>query len=197
MLHFLQRFSLLLMSGSVFLMGCATPTTPPADIEPKATQVALKNPKFDTVVNGTLVDWSASEHNAGKSYTFKSDEKDAFSPPFSAQIARYGPEIYGLLEQSIIIKPEWIGKKARLSAYLKTTGAVDEGGGLVLQARRGDGSINTHDHMNETRLRNDSPWKRYSVSVAIPTGTYWLRVGAMLEGSGTLWVDDFQLEIVD
>ena len=176
------------------LAGCAsapgTPDLPPGE------PVELNNPSFAPDAQGQLTGWNALEHNAGKSYSFVADRQAPRSAPASARINRHGPEFFGVLEQRVRIKPEWVGKTARLSGYIKTAGATGTGGALVLQARSGGDGILAHDHMDDRRVRGDQDWRRYTAQVKITPGTWWLQVGVMLQDDGTLWADDLALHIL-
>jgi hypothetical protein len=163
-----------------------------------ANDIPVLNASFDQVsAAGTLVSWTASEHNQGNSYTFQADATGAWSAPSSAKINRYGPEDYGLLSQQIRVQPGWENKTVRLSAQLKTDGAVDAGAGLILQMNGSSGDINAWNHMNAARVMQTQAWKSYSIDLKVVPGTYSIKVGVMLEGSGTLWADDLKLEIID
>jgi hypothetical protein len=137
------------------------------------------------------------EHNTGNSYSFTVDTSAPYSAPSSARIHRYGQEDYGLLDQLVRIQPAWANKTARLSGALKTEKANDGGGALIIQTRLGDGSIITSNHMEDGRAKGTTAWKLYSVDVKIPNNAYHIRIGAMLDGGGTLWVDDLKLEIIN
>jgi hypothetical protein len=39
-------------------------------------------------------------------------------------------------------------------------------------------------------------WQRYAISLPVPPGTERAEIGAMLQGKGTLWLDDVELEFV-
>lgn len=162
-----------------------------------AIAVPLYNPTFNADAKGNFPGWLAQEHMRGNSYTFVADTANAHSAPTSARIRRHGDEFFGLLSQLIRVQPTWIGKKARLSGYLRTEGATGTGGALVVQAQGSGGSPITHDHMDERRVTGTKSWQRYSVEVAIPQGSYWLQTGAMLQDDGTLWVDDLSLMVLE
>lgn len=176
--------------------GCADTPTDPAALPP-GQPVPLVNASFNADGQGRLAGWLASEHNTGNSYTFMADTQQARSQPSSARIQRYGQEIFGLLEQEVRVKPEWIGKTARLSGHLKSAGVSGTGGALVLQARLGGGAILVHNHMDDRRVRGDTPWTLYTVEIKLPPNAWSLRVGVLLEDGGTLWADDLALDIMD
>ena len=57
--------------------------------------------------------------------------------------------------------------------------------------------ILAHDAMAGREIRGTRGWERHAVEIALPPATTQLRVGIVLQGKGTLWVDDAVLEIVD
>lgn len=193
-----RRASALLAAGlATLLVACSGGTTLQEPVLPAGQPIALKNPSFNADAQGRLADWASVEHNAGNSYTFVVDAQDAHSAPSSARIRRDGPEIFGLLEQTMRVQPAWFGKTVRLSGYLKTAGASGGGGGLVLQARDSGGLALVHDHMDDRKVKGDQGWKRYTAQVKIPAGAWAIQVGVMLEDGGTLWADDLVLELMD
>lgn len=189
---------LLLGATAVLLAACAsTPATVIEPLPPGAVAVALNNPSFNADAQGRFPGWTLHEHNRGESYTFVADAANAHSAPTSARVQRHGVEFFGLMQQLIKIRPEWYGKTARLSGYLRTEGAVGTGGALVIQARNSGSSPLAHDHMDDRRVTGTQGWKRYAVEVKIPTGAAEIQVGAMLQDDGTLWVDDLTLILLD
>lgn len=159
--------------------------------------IPLLNPSFVAAADGKLAGWRAMEHNRGGSYTFMADTAVVYSQPSSLRIRRHGEEIFGFLEQSVRIKPEWINKTVRLSGYLKSDHIEGTGGALILQARADREYILGQNHMEDNRIKGTQPWQSYAVTLKIPPETYSLRVGVMLEDGGTLWADDLKLELLD
>lgn len=175
--------------------GCATAPQAPGQPAP-GEPIALQNPSFDADAQNRIAAWAAVEHNSGKSYTFAAERQRPRSAPSSARITRVGPEPFGILEQRVRVKPEWVGRTVRLSGYLKTAGATGTGGALVLQARNGSDGVMVHEHMDGRRVRGDQDWKPYAVELKIPPGAWALQVGVMLEDDGTLWADDLALHLL-
>lgn len=188
------------LTATVIVSACSVaPTTDGAAPTVAVTgfSIPLNNPSFIANAEGKLEGWKTMEHNLGGSYTFMADSAVAYSGTSSARIRRQGDEAFGLLEQSVRTKPEWINKTVRLSGYLKTDKVDGNGGALVIQARGDSGNIMEYNHMNSNRVKGTQPWKNYAVTIKIPQGTYQLQVGVMLEDGGTLWADDLKLELLD
>ncbi len=186
--------------STVLVSACSVVPTTSGTASPKAAPgllIPLNNPSFVADADGKLTGWVALEHNLGGAYTFIADPAFAYSNPSSARIRRHGDEAFGLLEQSVRVKPEWTNKTVRLSGYLKSDKADGAGGALVIQTRGDSGNIMEYDHMNSNRVKGTQTWRNYSVTVKIPQGAYQLKIGVMLEDGGTLWADDLKLELLD
>ena len=91
------------------------------------------------------------------------------------------------------------GKRIRLTAFLRLdnvepygSGALREWSGAVL-VLRSQGAL---DDMRDRPLRGTKPWTRVSAEIDVPPMAPVIEFGAMLSGTGTLWVDAFKLEAV-
>jgi hypothetical protein len=181
----------------------AEPTAAPAfQTTPAATVVGrsipIENASFIGNAERRLPGWIKSEHGGGQSYTFTDDREIFHSAPSSGRIERHGPELFGLLSQSLNVEPDWVGQTLVLSAFLKTKGAETEGrggGALIIRADRTGGGHAGQNFMENDRLRGDTNWQQRTIELVIPPGTGTIRVGAMLQGSGTLWIDDLSVTL--
>lgn len=182
------------------LLGCA-PVTPSSgdSLPPGSIIVPLNNPSFVADQQGRLNGWGAVEHAQGNSYTFVADHVGAYSAPTSLRIRRHGNEDFGLVRQVVKIPQDLRGKAitARLFGYLRADAVSEPGGALMLQARRADNSIITYSDMVNQRLTGNQGWTRHSIELKVPSDTYDLIVGVMLEGSGSLWADDLTLTLIE
>jgi hypothetical protein len=166
-----------------------------------AAQVTLTNPGFESKnpgEGGNPEGWVAIQHAGAESYDFALDSGQKHSGTQSMRIKKIGPEIYGTIMQ-VLDGARYAGKTVRLSAWIRTEAIPDgrnPGAGLVLAALRG-GAFLAHDFMSRSRVRGTTDWQRYTVELKLPPATTRLELGAMLEGAGTLWVDDFELEVVE
>lgn len=181
---------------ALLLAACAGGPGPGGDVA-TAGNGLLRNASFEIDASANFPGWEMLEHSRGKSFTFTADSQGARSAPSSLRIHRYGDEDWGLLRQMVPVRPEWRGRKARLSGYLRSEGADHFGGALIVQARGAGDAVLTWDHMPERRVFGTTPWAPFRVEVKVPPAAQQLLVGVMLEGGGTLWADDVLLEIVD
>jgi len=186
-----------LLAAATVLAGCATaPRVADEPALPPGEPVALRNPSFEPDAQNRIADWAAVEHNSGKSYSFVAERQNPRTAPASARITRIGPEPFGILEQRVRVRPEWIGRTLRLSGYLKTAGATGTGGALVMQVRNGSDGVMLHEHMEGRQVKGNTDWRRYAIELKLPPGAWDIQVGVMLEDDGTLWADDLALHLM-
>jgi hypothetical protein len=166
-----------------------------------AAPVPLVNPGFESKnpgEGGNPEGWVAIQHAGAESYDFALDSGQKHSGTQSMRIKKIGPEPYGTISQ-VLDGARFAGKTVRLSGWIRTEGVPDgrnTGAGLVLMALRGS-SFLAHEFMKKTRARGTNAWKRFTIELKLPPATTRLELGATLEGAGTVWVDDFELEVVE
>jgi C-terminal processing protease CtpA/Prc len=86
------------------------------------------------------------------------------------------------------------GKQIELRAYMKLQNVSKGPIGLMLRIDGENGSLG-FDNMQQKNIQGTSDWKLYSVSLALPENAKVIYIGALLSGTGKLWVDEFQLLI--
>ena len=142
--------------------------------------------------------WWFIQHAGETSFEFAIDDEVAKDGKHSLRIRRTGKEPFGLVSQTIKAD-RFRGKHVRLSAFLRLDnveaygrGALREWSGAVLTLRS-EGAL---DDMRDRPLRGTKPWTRVSVEIDVPSTAAVIEFGAMLSGTGALWVDAFKLEAV-
>lgn len=190
------QFAGLTIALATFGSTMALANTGPCPEPGKPARVPLENPSFLGSTGDVPANWVAKEHRVRDHYEFRADDNAPLSAPTSARIRQIKPEDFGVLDQTVRVLACWQGQRARLTGFLRTEAAVGVGAGLVMQTVGPDGSIQTWNHMNDSRVRGTQPWKKHQIEVAIPGNAERLRVGVMLEEGGTLWADDLSLEIL-
>lgn len=205
------RYACGMMNTSSFAMvACAASLALACAGEARATTSPIVNPGFESTkpgVNGNPEGWATFQHAGPVSFDFSLDSGEKKSGTQSLRIKRIGPEVYGSATQ-VVPAGAMAGKTVRLSAWVRTEAerpADGKGGeapksrgpgaGLMLIAVRGS-SILESDLMNKRQIRGTTPWTRYSIELAIPARATGVEIGAMLQGTGTVWIDDFELEVV-
>lgn len=108
------------------------------------------------------------------------------------------PKRYGLLAQLVDAAP-WRGKRVRFTATVRTSG-VTRWSGLFLRVDGPDRNPRhalALDAMQRRPLRGTLGWQRVVLVLDVAPEASQLALGASLNGPGTIWIDDAQLEEVD
>jgi hypothetical protein len=169
------------------------PVSPPA-----GQRVVLVNAGFESTQSastGGPEGWYSYQHAGDTSYLFELDEAVPRGGARSLRIDNVGPEPYGSVAQDVP-RSEFAGKTVRFSAWLKTRG-VDSGGASLFIIADVTGSSFVYNFMPGAEVKGTHDWARYSLTLAAPALTNRVRVGATLEGKGTVWLDDAELEVLE
>lgn len=89
------------------------------------------------------------------------------------------------------------GKRVRLSAYLRSDDI--ESGGLWLRLDgilEGKQATLALDNSADRRIEGTQDWTLRDIVVDVPAETVTILIGTMINGDGTLWIDDAALEEV-
>ena len=126
-------------------------------------------------------------------YLLTIDTVETKSGKASVQIEAIGQKAantFGCVAYSIPAQYE--GKEMELRASMKFKN-VDEGVvGLLLRIDGVAGSL-AFDNMQSKNIQGTADWTTYSVKVPYPEEAKTIYIGALLSGTGQLWVDDFQV----
>ena len=88
----------------------------------------------------------------------------------------------------------YLGKRVRLSGYVRTEGA--EGWvGLWMRVDGANGSL-TFDNMSTRPIKGTTDWKKYDVVLDVPANAVGIMYGLMVSGKGKAWFDGVTLELV-
>lgn len=103
---------------------------------------------------------------------------------------------FGTLMQNCL-PDKYIGKRIRLSGYLKTQN-VEEWAGFWLRIEQANNQRPlAFDNMQERPVKATSDWQKYEIVLDVTEGAANIAYGASLYGIGQIWFDDLTLEIVD
>ncbi|MBI1760636.1 MAG: nuclear transport factor 2 family protein [Acidobacteria bacterium] len=89
------------------------------------------------------------------------------------------------------------GQRVRLSGWMK--GAVQPGGAaLAWMGIRDENSesLRFSNTLDDFEFSLTPDWKRFAIALDVPANSAAIRFGAVLNGQGQIWTDDWQLEIV-
>ena len=89
------------------------------------------------------------------------------------------------------------GGHLRLRAWLKTEDLAGWAG-LWMRVDELDDPVKilAFDNMGDRRIRGTNGWRRYEVVLDVPEAADQVYYGALLEGTGRIWVDEVTLEAV-
>jgi hypothetical protein len=102
-----------------------------------------------------------------------------------------GPEPYGAIGQTISATP-YRGKTARLTGWLRTRDTNNAALTLIVLA---NGVPLANNFMGDDAVKGTTAWKRYTITVPVAHNAEFIEIGAMMQGKGTLWLDDVELAV--
>lgn len=123
------------------------------------------------------------------------------SAPFSARIthpaAMASPDSGSTYVQQSVIAQSYRGKRVRYSAWIKLLD-VRDAGHLVYSIETDTLPLRVgRDQMEGRRPTGTRDWEEHSLVLDVPTEAAVIHVGFGLMGSGTVWLDDARIEVVD
>jgi hypothetical protein len=90
---------------------------------------------------------------------------------------------------------KYIGQRVRMTGYLKTENVTDWVGMWFRVDKQGK-SI-AFDNMEGRAIKGTTEWKKYEVVLNVADDATQLAYGVLISGTGKVWFDDIQFEIVD
>lgn len=90
----------------------------------------------------------------------------------------------------------YLGKRLRLSAWMKTENATDGGAHLWLRVDGAGNQPLRFDNMDPRAVKGTTGWKPYSIVLDVPREATALAYGFFIQGTGQAWVSDFAIEEV-
>ena len=92
---------------------------------------------------------------------------------------------------------KYLGTRIRLTAWLKCEGVTSRSG-LSLQVNGPAFRQIANDGQAGRRpLLGTMDWKKYEAVADVPANAQSIFTGLLLNGKGTIWIDDVQTEVVD
>lgn len=129
----------------------------------------------------------------GNGYTLKVDTVTKHGGVASVLIESVGqkaPNSFGCVAYAIPSKYE--AKEIELRAYMKLKDVADGPIGLLLRVNGVSGILGM-ENMQNKNIQGTKDWTQFAVKIPFPENAKTIYIGAILSGSGQLWVDDFQL----
>lgn len=91
---------------------------------------------------------------------------------------------------------KYMGKRIRLSGYIKTTDAAQASFWLRVDGKEREKSSLAFDNMGNRSVSGTQEWKKYEIVLDVAQEAMNIAFGVMLIGKGQMWADDLQIEIV-
>ena len=102
---------------------------------------------------------------------------------------------FGTLMQSCNVS-EYIGKKIKMSGFIKSENVIDWSG-MWLRIDSSDNPTSKYfDNMRNRPIKGNTDWTKYEIILDVPENSYSMNFGVLLAGSGKVWFDDVNFEII-
>ncbi|VEP15778.1 conserved hypothetical protein [Hyella patelloides LEGE 07179] len=88
------------------------------------------------------------------------------------------------------------GQRLRLRGYVKAE-AVEDWAGLWMRVDGTSGQVLSFDNMQQRPIKGSNDWQSYDIVLDVPVASKNIAFGLLLSGSGQVWMDDLQFEVVD
>jgi len=135
----------------------------------------------------------------GEGYEIVVDANDPHNGQQCGRIRFIGPGqpkqgSFGTLTQRAA-PDAFMGKRLRYSGYLRAQDVSEGWGGLWMRVDGEEqGRALGFDNMRGRGVHGTTPWQRYEITLDVPKEATAIYFGAIINGRGTLWVDDLRLE---
>lgn len=105
-------------------------------------------------------------------------------------------EGFGTLMQSF--KPDkYRGKKIRMTGFMKSF-EVKSWAGFWLRVDQADSKTSlSFDNMRDRAVKGTTEWTKYEIVLDVPDKASDIAFGALLNGTGQIWFDNLNFEVVD
>lgn len=108
-------------------------------------------------------------------------------------------EGFGTLMQDFLPN-KYLGKRIRLTGMLKTKDVSNWAGlWLRIDTKTPIKAVvfdNMHDRKNDQSVKGTTDWKKYEIILDVPFNASNIAFGALLSGTGQIWFDNLNFEIV-
>lgn len=109
-------------------------------------------------------------------------------------------EGFGTMGQTLLAD-KYLGKRVRMTCYIKTKD-VNQWAGLWFRADQKDFDMplsfdNMRNSKTDRSIKGTNDWSKYEIVLDIPINSSALFYGILLSGTGQLWFDEINFEIVN
>ena len=168
------------------------------NLPPRQYKNKFKNFFRENIImtNQEIKGWIISGSNIDE-YNIMLDNSSFHSGNQSVKISgskNLNSENFATVMQQISAK-NYLNKRVKLSAYLRSEN-IDGWGGIWFRVDGKNFEQLKFDNMQDRPVVGTNPWNYYSSVLDVPIEADILNFGFLLQGSGNLWADDFNLEVV-
>ena len=107
---------------------------------------------------------------------------------------------FGTLMQQCL-PDKYLGKRVRMSGSVKTKDVSDWSGLWLRIDQKAStetlGFDNMHDGKKDRSIKGTTEWTKYEIVLDVPLNASNIAYGALLVGTGQLWFDNLNFEVVD
>lgn len=86
------------------------------------------------------------------------------------------------------------GERVRLSGWVQSRD-IQDWAGLWMRVDAKGNSV-SFDNMSDRPITGSGEWTQHHIVLDVPKNADSIALGALISGTGELWVDDFELEVV-
>ena len=118
------------------------------------------------------------------------DEKRQKNPCIKISGTYTGDQTGYVYQQYLVSVKEY--RKLRISAKIK--GVLTEGKGYIYSYTKKGEQWRQYQVLQEDAVKGTADWKEVSLEIWVDPDADRLRIGGAIEGAGSLWLDDFEIE---
>lgn len=171
---------------------------PPGRYRKAMSNLIHSKEEFDMGKNNLIPGWIItgtvpSEYHVN--YDYDTFYKGSRSVCIKGESDTIGDDDYGTIMQQFKAK-NYIGNRIRFSAFIKTKN-VDGWCALWMRINDTTANIVRFDNMQNRPIKGDNDWNHYAVVLDVPESSNIINIGLLLNGTGTVWMDQVAFEIVD
>ncbi len=133
-----------------------------------------------------------------KSYQMGTDKGAGQNGVNAATIKSIEKNIDGfgtLMQQSM--PGVYLGKRVRMTGYVKSENVTSWAGLWLRVDQAGSTKSLSFDNMHDRPIKGTTAWTKCEIVLDVPSNASMLAYGALLNGTGQIWFDNLQFEIVD
>ena len=121
---------------------------------------------------------------------FNNGKKSAFIESIESEI-----DGFGTLMQTCSAK-EYLGKKVKMSGFIKTEKVSNWVGMWLRIDPNNSPSSKYFDNMRKNPIKGTTDWTKYELVLDVPTNSNSLNFGVLISGTGKVWFDDLNFEVI-